>query len=309
MIHNYNTVSPQTMRFRVLVGEDVKKITFENGLPFCVNDFTEVVKQAFSLGDNISLHYKDSDFDDFFTLSSTKDLRDKDTIKVVQLLNEIPELPELPSIRETLQLNSNEQMDLNLDLHDSSSVASEDSAPLSIQDSTESQDRLNKYSPGTFRKLWPAVFEIPTFSYSTEVVLREANDKFLKDGSLVGNEQLKHIKSDILERLAETMFMYTAYPRDYQRMIVCQELIKKHPYLKEAGTTSGIEGWSNSLRFKVNNYRTKLRNRGNQELLVNSVKHKPEGQKSPAQVKKARKSEVNFLPPFPLGETDPAWSS
>lgn len=333
MIHNSNnTASENTMKFRVIIGEDIKKITFENGLPLCVNDFTQVVKQAFSLGDNIGLHYKDSDFDDFFTLTSTRDLKDKDTLKVVQLSNntktfttpaqnftpvltdirsvrEIPsiDLPELPAldVEENLQLNSNDQLDLIKDLQDCASATSEDTASFSALNSSDAQDDLPVTSCDFMasRKLWTGVFEVPTFSYNTELVLRKANEKFKKDGVPIVHDILKSIKSDILERITEALYMYTAYPNDALRMTVCQALVKKHPCLRERGSLSGCEGWNNSLMYKFGNYRSKLRVSGSQEVLINSLKHKHGGQRHPRQVKKPKKSEVNYLPALPPGET------
>lgn len=65
------------------------------------------------------------------------------------------------------------------------------------------------------------------------------------------------VKSDILERLAEAMFSYTAYPNDAQRSVVAQALVEKHPCLKEPGSFNGTYGWQQSLKYKCGNYRTK----------------------------------------------------
>lgn len=75
---------PQAMRFRVIINHDIKKITFQNGIPASVEDLIKVFQQAFSIATSISLQYN-ADFDDFCTLTSTSDLKDKDTIKVVQV--------------------------------------------------------------------------------------------------------------------------------------------------------------------------------------------------------------------------------
>lgn len=48
-----------------------------------VEELVAAVKEAFSITGNISLQYKDEDFDDFFTLTSTNKLKDKATLKVV----------------------------------------------------------------------------------------------------------------------------------------------------------------------------------------------------------------------------------
>lgn len=325
--------SGEGMKFRVLIGDDIKKISFEHGLPLCVNDFTQVVKQAFSLGDNIRLLYKDSDFDDFFTLTSTRDLKDKDTLKVLELsknektfalgqnttpslseassVEEIPaiELPDLPpmDMERTLQLNSKEHLDLNLALQDfAPPVMPEDAASFSIPSSSDAQADSPVDSSmlfGAAHKLWTGIFEIPTFSYTTELVLKKANERFLRDGAPMAPDVMKSIKSDILVRITEAMYAYTAYPNETQRTTACQALISKYPCLKERGSVSGYDGWSNSLMYKFGNYRCKLRNSGSQEVLINSLKHRATGNKYPRQVKRPKKSEVNFLPSLPFGET------
>lgn len=75
----------QAMRFRVIIDHDIKKITFQNGIPSSVEDLIKVFQQAFSITTDIGLQYRDADFDDFFTLTSTSDLKDKDTLKVVHM--------------------------------------------------------------------------------------------------------------------------------------------------------------------------------------------------------------------------------
>lgn len=53
------------------------------------------------------------------------------------------------------------------------------------------------------------------------------------------------------------------------------------------------------------NYRTKLRVYGMPDVTCNSLKHKcPDDRKSAKNVKKARRSEVNYLPPYPAGEDE-----
>lgn len=50
------------------------------------------------------------------------------------------------------------------------------------------------------------------------------------------------------------------------------------------------------------NYRTKLRGYGVADVTCNSLKHKcPDDRKSAKNVKKARRAEVNYLPPYPAG--------
>ncbi|XP_078804610.1 uncharacterized protein LOC144992433 [Oryzias latipes] len=52
-------------------------------------------------------------------------------------------------------------------------------------------------------------------------------------------------------------------------------------------------------------YRTQLRKLGCTEVTINSLKMKPEGKTSPAaSIKKPRRSEVNYCPPHPIGESN-----
>ncbi|KAA8587585.1 hypothetical protein FQN60_016447 [Etheostoma spectabile] len=269
------------VRFRVIIDHDIRKITFQNGIPSSVEDLSKVLKQAFSITTDIGLQYKDADFDDFFTLTTTTDLKDKDTLKVVHVPPGIV-IPTVPQER-------------NPDTSDPSSA----DVPLSV----DSQDAVIPSPPATERQsLWPAIFPIPSFSYTTEMALRQGNEKFLKDGTLLTSPC---VKSDILERLAETMFSYTAYPNDPQRAAVARSLIEKHPCLREPGSHNGCYGWQQSLKYKCGNYRNKLKAHGKPELLINTLKHKQDGDRKPAKnIKKPRKSEVNYLPPHPVGETD-----
>ncbi|KAK0137978.1 hypothetical protein N1851_025786 [Merluccius polli] len=98
------------------------------------------------------------------------------------------------------------------------------------------------------------------------------------------------------------MYSYTAYPSQEEYDIVAQSLIEKHPCLGEPGSAKGWYCWKFSLKFKMGNYRNKLRVAGCSELKVNrrssGLKQKP---------KKAKKAKVNFLPDFPEGRTHNVW--
>ncbi|KAF6737346.1 hypothetical protein FQA47_008563 [Oryzias melastigma] len=85
---------------------------------------------------------------------------------------------------------------------------------------------------------------------------------------------------------------------------VAKALVTAHPCLKEPGSATGYGGWKTSLKYKLANYRTKLRQIGCPEVTVNSLKHKPDGKCSPAYgVKRPKKAEVNYCPTYPAGET------
>lgn len=77
---------------------------------------------------------------------------------------------------------------------------------------------------------------------------------------------------------------------------MAEALIKRHLYLAEKAL-----GWKINLKYKLSNYRTHLRKLRCPEVIVNALKHKPDGTQSPAyNVKKPKKGEVD--PYNPIGE-------
>ncbi|KAI9525254.1 hypothetical protein NQZ68_009934 [Dissostichus eleginoides] len=177
-----------------------------------------------------------------------------------------------------------------------SSVSSHDTLPVSQGPMTES---LAQRSKG-----WPSEFAIPRFSSSTEILRQSGNENVSCPGTPFGTKDVISILPDILGKLAEVIYEYTAYPSSAQLSQVAEALIKKHPCLKELGSYNGFYGWIQRLKYKMNNFRSKLRGLGCPEVLVNSLKRKPAEDQTPARnVKKAKKAEVNYLPPHPQGET------
>lgn len=64
------------------------------------------------------------------------------------------------------------------------------------------------------------------------MVLKRDNELYKKDGMLLTTP---NIKSDILERLAQSIYTYTAYPSALPVLSVAEALIEKHPSLKDRG--------------------------------------------------------------------------
>ena len=150
--------------------------------------------------------------------------------------------------------------------------------------------------------LWPSAFDIPDFS-DVNFRLRQGDLIYMKDGTRMDvSRDMKHV---ILERLAETMYKYTAYPTEEHCREVASALIAKHPCLKESGSPIGYCGWKNSIKFKMGNFRTKMRRSGMADVTVNGNKRRrdsPDGEPSSSNIKRPRRSETNFLPNFPEGE-------
>lgn len=138
-------------------------------------------------------------------------------------------------------------------------------------------------------------FQIPQFSYEVQFQLEQGNQALLNNGTLL--HPSTKLKSDILQSLASEMVKYKIYSSSAEFDNVAEALITKYPCLKEHGSVTSYYGWKISLKYKMANYRTRLRNIGCQELTINSVKEKRRGMgPGPNQVKKPRKAEVNFCP-------------
>uniref|UniRef100_A0A3B3RUC4 PB1 domain-containing protein n=1 Tax=Paramormyrops kingsleyae TaxID=1676925 RepID=A0A3B3RUC4_9TELE len=272
--------SPCPAMLRVILGEhDIRKLLLPSGIPNTVDDLLSVIKQSFQLDGHLRLLYMDTDFGQFFTLTSAEDLKDKDSIKVVQV--------EEPSVILTL------------------TPASRDFEQCSTDTQTSDSSRDTMMLPpreGRFEK-WPDKFEVPQFTFDVERILQVGNQAFFEDGTLLQNQG---VKSDIMQKLAESIFKYTAYPTNLQILSVVEALIEKFPCLKEPGSFSGMYGWQQSLKYKMGNYRSKLRNQKLDlpELEVNSLKRKQPNDRVPSKnVKKPKKAELNYLPPHPHGES------
>ncbi|XP_053274095.1 sterile alpha motif domain-containing protein 3 [Pleuronectes platessa] len=174
--------------------------------------------------------------------------------------------------------------------NDSSSVASAET--LSDMSTPE---RLSRWPSGPF--------PIPSFSFVVEVMLTEGNREFEKNGTPL--RLARDQKHDILEQLASTIYGFKAYPSDKELAKAAEALVAKHPCLKEAGSDTGWNGWKNSIKFKMGNYRTKMRRVGCKEVTVNAGKRSrrnPDNEPSHTNIKRPKRAEVNFLPNFPQGE-------
>ncbi|XP_049322989.1 uncharacterized protein LOC111197377 isoform X2 [Astyanax mexicanus] len=296
-----------SVRLRVILGEDSsQRVILRDGVPHSMSELLEEVQRQCNLPGSFRLQFRDPDFDhEFMNLTSPSDLQDKATVKVVfsptthvtlcqdgsppppyfgasHSTNFSPALSPSPSSSDTVILST----------PPSTSGASSES---SLESSSESASSLKSSQ-------WPSVFDVPRFSYDSELKLQHANTAFKEGGTFLSPEP--KLKSSILDGLAEEIVKYKLYPTDSDFEEVAKALIKKHPCLKEQGSVTGCSGWKVSLKYKLGNYRTKLRNVGCMEVTVNSLKHKPQGKSSPAYgVKKPRRAEVNYCPSFPSGET------
>ena len=259
------------MLLRVIISpQDIRKLRLDS-VPDSVHGLKLVLKKSFQLCSLFDLQYEDEDFKDFCNLTCIDDL---------------------PKEKVTLKVNfCSVSSDSSLE---TLSAGCPSSPSTSSASSSHTESFAGRSQP------WPTLFPLPTFSYDVELRLSHGNGAFRKDGTLPSIS--RDMKSEILEKMAEAMYSFKAYPDEQQFESAAIALIEKHPCLKERGSTSGWYGWKISLKFKMGNYRQKLREAGCQELMVNSEKRGPgdtRGKRN--KVKKPRRSETNFFPDLPQG--------
>ena len=301
----------QTAMLRVINGSMIELLELPSGIPHTLEELKLSVKQLCNITEEINLHYLHPDFDEFFSLKSTAAIKNKSTIKIELeqtpvVLNLFPvplsgsyaeststELSDAPAYSSDTQEDSQEEI-----LEDSQAEIQEDSQ----EDTQDSESPDASTSTTLAKKPWPTEFMIPKFSVETEAVLERANEDYRKHGKLLDYSK---IASDILAKLADLIYSHTAYPSRIQKRSVADALIKAHPCLQDVVSETGYGGWVIKINNKMINHRTKMRGFGMPDVTCNTLKHKsPEDGKPAKNVKKPRKAEVNFLPPYPANEDE-----
>lgn len=281
---------------RIIFGDesDSRKLNLAPGIPATMDDLHTIIKTSFQIKEDFRLQYMDTDFSEFMNLTSMSEVQNKSTLKVIYLAPPQPYVTLYP-------------VD-SFDEH-ASPTYSESHTPASSLASSCSDDTLHTSTPhssperqSSTSSSWPNVFVVPKFTYEAEFELQQKDTEFEANGTYF-NPGPK-LKGVILDGLAQEMMRYTKYPKDYQCEEVAAALTRAHPCLGQLGSKSGFWGWKQSLKYKMQNYRTKLGRLGHPEIRMNSLKHKKEGQgKAAANIKKPRKAEVHYVPLHPKGES------
>jgi len=284
--------NPKPVRLLVIVSEDSSyRMELTTGVPDTVEELIEQVKHSCGLCGGIRLQYKDEDFGMFVNLSSTSAIKDLTTIKVIQLNLDAAIVLQLVDVS-----NDNLPADLSSSGH----------ANTSHSERSDSDDTVllsSSSSEGFRTEPWPKVFPIPIFSYDTEGQLEKGNAEYTKSKERLTPSS--KMLSDILEKLAEKIYSYKAYPNDADLSEVAEALTRKHPCLRQPDSFNESYGWKLRLKQKMSNYRTQLKSHGlASEVMVNSLKHKSPEDPYPAKnIKKARRGEANHYPSHPSSET------
>ncbi|XP_062849580.1 uncharacterized protein LOC134311859 [Trichomycterus rosablanca] len=258
-------------KLRLIINDqDIRKVSLDRK-PESVEELNMKIKEKCNLQYDFSVMYEDPDFDN--ALCNLDDIADlptsKATVKVIPLL--------------TLTLTP--------------------ASATSMSDASDDTEILFSHSSSslTRHERWPEVFEIPKFSVDVEFRLRQANLAYLRDQTYLNvSREMKH---SILEKLAETIYKFDAYPNEERIHSVALALINTHPCLQEPGSPDGCSGWRNSLKFKMGNYRTKLRKAGFIEVAINGSKEVAP-QMASRGLKRPKRYEVNYLPDLPNGQNE-----
>lgn len=247
-------------------------------VPESVENLQNILRENLELQGSFTLQYEDPDFNN----------------ALCNLIN-IHELPPERAILHILWDYPQQESD-SVD-----SGSSLDTASLSSRESTQSpsgfiRDYLRSVSE------WPSPFPIPAFSYDVELKLRagkEAYEKTTKSINLT-----RDMKMDILDKIAQAIFEVKAYPDQEQIGSVALALVSKHPCLREPGSGTGYDGWKMSIKYKVGNYRSKLRQAGCIEVGINRKRQRNEDDGACSSLKKAKRGEINHVPDHPNNHTE-----
>lgn len=154
---------------------DIRKLDLPHGIPEIVEELESIVRETFNLFGNFSLHYKDADFgEEYFTLSSTRVIYDKDTIKVFH----IADPPTLTMTFTNVDCPLDKASETAVSTADDVSVESSQTfiCPSTSSRSSGSHDTVILSLPEHQRsQRWPTEFPIPRYAYESELVLAAGN--------------------------------------------------------------------------------------------------------------------------------------
>lgn len=260
------------IQLRVIIEEDdIRKLVLPSGIPDTVKELISIISETFQLQWELGLLYEDKDFgNQFFSVTSTADLHDKATVKVVK--KEPMIFLDMHPLDES-GLSSSSSADIYL---------ADDEGPPDIDGSTSCSSQDTIILPMSFRSAqWPVPFQVPQFSRDIEIILAEANKFYHASGILFRDPS---VKSAIMHDLANVLFSYTAYPSSQQILAVAEALVEMFPCLKKPGSFAGLYGWQQRIKYKMHNHCAKLRTRkyAYPEIEVNILKRKLQINATPA---------------------------
>ena len=280
----------------VITADDIRKITF-NERPDSIEELKVELKDRLSLPYDFNIQYEDPDFNKWCNLpDDIAELPDKASLNIIPLVTlDFTILPS-PTI---LPPPTTATPDTSTPNTSTASITS------ALRSDTEcSTDDTEILSNSGRREQWPESFDlhIPKFSVDVNHLLLQANRAYEREGTLL--TLTRDMKHDILHRLAETIYSFKAYPNEEEYISVAKALVANHPCLSERHYDVPWQGWVTYLKTKMNNFRSKLRKTGMEDVLVNAGKRSranPDLPSSSMNIKRPKRGEANYLPNLPDG--------
>ncbi|KAI4876755.1 hypothetical protein NFI96_007124, partial [Prochilodus magdalenae] len=180
--------SANKMLFRVIISQqDIRKLKLDS-VPDSIDGLKLILRSKLQLTDSFDLLYEDEDFHDFCHL----------TCIALRVLFS-------PCI-------------------DKFSDFSFDTASWSVSSPTSSSASSHSQSSSAHSQLGPACVNVPSFLYDVKLRLSQANEFYRKDGVLLTIS--RDMKSEILDKLAEAIYSYKAYPENKEFESVAIALVE-----------------------------------------------------------------------------------
>lgn len=249
-------------------------------VPESVEQLQNILQENLQLQGSFTLQYEDPDFNN--------------------ALCNLIDIHELPSERAILHILWEESAHVQ-ESDSIDSVSSLDTASVSSRESLQSPSAFIKNYLRSVSE-WPSPFPIPSFSYDVELKLSKGNETYEQTKKCIS--LTRDMKIDILDKIAQAVFEVKAYPDQDQIESVASALISRHPCLREPGSETGYDGWKMSIKNKLGNYRSKLRQAGCIEVSINQKKRSSEDDGASPSLKRAKRGEINHVPDHPENQND-----
>lgn len=205
--------------------DDFRRLDLPSRMPKTLTELHNTIRQAFGIERDFRIQFMDPDFNnEFMNATLVQDIQDRGTIKLVYILNYVDMSPSsseqnAPSTSKQNAPSTPESFGSPASIrttHSVSSLSSSDSDNTIILPHSDSELRAHA---------WPREFTIPRFPYDVEVQLQRGNENFRETGTRL--KITPGLKSDIIEKLAEEIFIFVAYPQNHQIDQVAGALIQK----------------------------------------------------------------------------------
>jgi len=175
------------MEEKLLVIDRIEKLVLPSGIPSTVEELQTIVKENFGIPEGFSLQYLTSEFEDYFTLHKTDQIKHKHTVKVVYAAQIILNLQQ---VDESLDISFGQQSDCDSGSYAESSASNVESS-AGTSSSTDTIILPRRRSTTERCQQWPKQFPIPQFAYETEMYLERADEDYRKNGTLLTASKVK----------------------------------------------------------------------------------------------------------------------